>query len=87
MRVSRDYYDEYNALPKKVRRQVMRTLRHWGGWTKTSVYRKLSCPNLSPIEQVLISGVMGKAMHPTGEAKQLEIAFDWDQKSGSILCL
>lgn len=37
MRVSRDFYEEYNALPPKVRRQVMRTLKHWGGWTKTSV--------------------------------------------------
>ena len=87
MAVSKDYLEEYNALEPPVRRRIMRTLRHWGGWTKTSVYRKLSCPNLSPIERILIEGVMEKAMHPTGAAKQLEIDFQWDTKSGSILCL
>ena len=84
--ISKDYLNEYNALPSKTRRRVMNTLKYWGGWTKTSVYRKLQCPNLSPIERTLIEGVMQRATAPVQEGKQLEIAFDWNEKNGFILC-
>lgn len=85
--ISKDYLSEYNALPSKTRKRIMSTLKYWGGWTKTSVYRKLACPNLSPIERILIDGVMQRATASMQEGKQLEIAFVWDKKNGSILCL
>lgn len=85
--ISKDYLNEYNALPSKTRKRIMSTLKYWGGWTKTSVYRKLACPNLSPIERILIDGVMQHATAPVHEGKQLEIAFDWNEKDGFILCL
>lgn len=78
---SQSYFDAYQALPAEKRKKVLKTLRKWGGWTKTSVYRKLQCPNLSPIEQILVEGVMKHAQDP-----QLEIAFSWSETDGFILC-
>lgn len=55
---------------------------YWGGWTKTSVYRKLSCPNLSPIEEILVSGVMQRALAHQADGTQLTIDFGWDPRTG-----
>lgn len=60
----------------------MHVLMYWGGWTKTSVYRKLSCPNLSPIEEILVSGVMQRALAHQADGTQLTIDFGWDHRTG-----
>ena len=60
----------------------MHVLMYWGGWTKTSVYRKLSCPNLSPIEEILVSGVMQRALAHQADGTQLTIDFGWDPRTG-----
>lgn len=60
----------------------MHVLMYWGGWTKTSVYRKLSCPNLSPIEEILVSGVMQRAIAHQADGTQLTIDFGWDPRTG-----
>lgn len=86
MSLSNNYLQAYNELPSAARRRVMATLKYWGGWTKTSVYRKLDCPNLSPIEKVLIDGVMSRALHSaTDGGKQLEIRFEWSTDEGFLL--
>ena len=83
MDVPIDYFSQYNALPPHERKRILLALKYWGGWSKTSVYRKLQCPNLSPIEKVLIEGVFRRLMR---SGKQLEIAFDWSEEKGFILC-
>ena len=85
MSVPRDYLKEYNALPSADRKRILRVLMYWGGWTKTSVYRKLQCPNLSPIEEVLVSSVMDKAIAAANEATQLQIDFEFTAQNGFIL--
>lgn len=82
MSVPRDYLKEYNALPSADRKRILRVLMYWGGWTKTSVYRKLSCPNLSPIEEILVSGVMQRALAHQADGTQLTIDFHWDHYAG-----
>lgn len=82
MSVPRDYLKEYNALPSADRKRILRVLMYWGGWTKTSVYRKLSCPNLSPIEEILVSGVMQRALAHQADGTQLTIDFRWDPRTG-----
>lgn len=82
MSVPRDYLKEYNALPSADRKRILRVLMYWGGWTKTSVYRKLSCPNLSPIEEILVSGVMQRAIAHQADGTQLTIDFRWDHYAG-----
>ena len=82
MSVPRDYLKEYNALPSADRKRILRVLMYWGGWTKTSVYRKLSCPNLSPIEEILVSGVMQRAIAHQTDGTQLTIDFGWDHRTG-----
>lgn len=81
----RDYLQEYLKLPPKARKRVMEALMYWGGWTKTSVYRKLQCPNLSPIEEVLVSSVMDRAIAKNNDGTQLEIAFEFTAQNGFIL--
>ena len=83
--VLRDYLAEYLKLSSKTRKRVLSTLMYWGGWTKTSVYRKLQCPNLSPIEEVLVSSVMDKAIAAANEATQLQIDFEFTAQNGFIL--
>ena len=82
--VLRDYLAEYLKLSSKTRKRVLSTLMYWGGWTKTSVYRKLQCPNLSPIEEVLVSSVMDKAI-AAAEGTQLQIDFEFTAQNGFIL--
>lgn len=82
MSVPRDYLKQYNALPSSDRKRIMHVLMYWGGWTKTSVYRKLSCPNLSPIEEILVSGVMQRAIAHQADGTQLTIDFGWDPRTG-----
>ena len=82
MSVPRDYLKQYNALPSSDRKRIMHVLMYWGGWTKTSVYRKLSCPNLSPIEEILVSGVMQRAIAHQTDGTQLTIDFGWDPRTG-----
>jgi hypothetical protein len=82
MSVPRDYLKQYNALPSADRKRIMHVLMYWGGWTKTSVYRKLSCPNLSPIEEILVSGVMQRALAHQADGTQLTIDFGWDPRTG-----
>lgn len=82
MSVPRDYLKQYNALPSSDRKRIMHVLMYWGGWTKTSVYRKLSCPNLSPIEEILVSGVMQRALAHQADGTQLTIDFGWDPRTG-----
>ena len=82
MSVPRDYLKQYNALPSSDRKRIMHVLMYWGGWTKTSVYRKLSCPNLSPIEEILVSGVMQRALAHQADGTQLTIDFRWDHYAG-----
>lgn len=82
--VLRDYLAEYLKLSSKTRKRVLSTLMYWGGWTKSSVYRKLQCPNLSPIEEVLVSSVMDKAI-AAAEGTQLQIDFEFTAQNGLIL--
>lgn len=83
MSVSTDYYDQYMKLAAKDRKWVLRTLMYWGGWTKTSVYRKLHSHSRSRIEEVLVAGVFRSIKrHQDG---QLKIDFDWTEDAGLIL--
>lgn len=86
MSVPVDYFSLYNSLPAKDRKLVLHTLMHWGGWTKTSVYRKLQCLTLSPLEALLLSSVFASLTRPR-KSKQLEIDFDWDNADGFNLYL
>ena len=57
--VPHNFLDVYQSLPRRSRTLVLRELRRWGCWTKTTVYRKLAGESVTPIEQVLIDGVLG----------------------------
>ena len=69
------YIARYEAMPAQQRKRVLALLKKWGGWTKTTVYRKLAGESLSPIEEVLIDGVFRR--YASG---QTEIEFVWDNK-------
>lgn len=86
MNIPVDWFSLYSTLPPAQRKKVLRTLKYWGGWTKTSVYRKLQCPNLSPIEKVLVEGVFQCVLHEEqNKQQQLEIDFRWSEKEERII--
>lgn len=78
MSASVNYYLRYTELPPKDRKWVLHTLAHWAGWTRTTVYRKLQCKNLTPVESVLVNGVLSAVLIPRIDGKQLVIEFDWE---------
>lgn len=63
-------------MPTIVRRHILFHLKRWGGWTKTTAYRKMSGESLTPMEEVLLDGVFEAYQKRAG--KQLEISFQWD---------
>lgn len=82
MKHPRDYREQYNALPYNRKQLALANLKRWGCWTKTTVYRKLAGESLSPIERVLIEGVLDTYTRRQ-DAEQLIIDFDWDAAQNS----
>lgn len=83
MSVSTDYYEQYMSLEAKDRKRVLHVLMYWGGWTKTSVYRKLHSHSRSRIEEVLVAGVF-RSLRKNKDS-QMKIDFDWTESDGLIL--
>lgn len=75
-----NYLEQYNALPRSVRSRILRALRKWGAWTKPTAYRKMGGESLTPIETVLVSGVMKYYTQDAGF--QQEISFVFDSETG-----
>ena len=71
-----NYSKIYRSLTLSKRKLVLATLRKWGGWTKTTVYRKIDGESVTPIEKIMLDGVFSAARR--NDAKQLEIKFEWD---------
>lgn len=76
MRTPKNYTATYEQMPTIVRRRILYHLKRWGGWTKTTAYRKMSGESLTPMEEVLLDGVF--EAYQKRMAKQLEITFLWD---------
>lgn len=79
-KVPSNYLEQYSALPRSVKSKILRSLRKWGAWTKPTAYRKLSGESLTPIETVLVDGIMN--FYKSEANLQLEIDFDFDIESG-----
>jgi len=84
MSVSEGHLSEYNALPASARRWVLRMLRSWAGWSRTTVYRKLECGTLCRLESLLLSSCLEAAHHPQSDGQQLVIRFDWSDGEGKM---
>jgi len=84
MSVSKGRLSEYNALPASARRWVLRMLRSWAGWSRTTVYRKLECSTLCRLEELLVSGCLKAAHNPQSDGQQLLISFDWSDGEGKM---
>lgn len=72
-----DFTEAYKALTPYRRRKIMSTLKYWGCWSRQTVYRKLAGESVTPLEHVMISGVMSVYQtepHP----EQLAIGFEWN---------
>lgn len=82
MNVPQDYRELYDALPYKRKQQALAAFRKWGCWSKATVYNKLGGESVTPIEQVLIDGVLRTFSAP----EQLEINFIWDASDESLKC-
>lgn len=52
-------------------------LKYWGCWSRQSVYRKLAGQSVTPLERVMINGVMTVYLHEQNP-EQLTINFEWD---------
>lgn len=76
MRTPKNYTATYEQMPTIVRRRILYHLKRWGGWTKTTAYRKMSGESLTPMEEVLLDGVF--EAYKNRMSKQLEIIFLWD---------
>lgn len=55
---------------------VLALLKKWGGWTKTTAYRKMAGESVTPLEQVMLEGIFAVYVKRE-EAEQLMIAFEW----------
>lgn len=84
MSVSKCWLDEYNALPAPARKWVLRVLKEWGGWSRSTVYRKLECPTLCRLENLLLESVVRAAHGPQLDGQQLVIDFDWSGGEGMV---
>ena len=84
MAIPKDYRLMYDALPYKRRQLVLAALKKWGCWSKATVYNKLAGDSLTPIEQVLVDGIMKHYSVP--EPEQLEIGFVFDDAEMSLKC-
>lgn len=84
MSVSKSHLSDYNALPAPARKWVLRVLRDWAGWSRSTVYRKLECDTLCKLENLLLSSVMTAAGCPMSDGQQLIIGFDWSDRSGKM---
>ena len=74
---SRDEYRIlYDSLSRKRKMMVLAEAKKWAGWTKMTFYRKIVCPNLPPMERMLLDGLL-KGNANRQNAGQLEIQFDW----------
>ncbi len=75
---------DYNALPAPARKWVLRMLMYWASWSKSTIYRKMECANLCPMEDLLLSGVLHAARQPQSDGRQLVIGFDWSDGEGKM---
>jgi hypothetical protein len=84
MSASQSHLSDYNALPAPARKWVLRVLRDWAGWSRSTVYRKLECDTLCKLENLLLSSVMTAAGCPMSDGQQLIIGFDWSDRAGKM---
>lgn len=82
MLVIKNYKEQYDALPCKQRKAVLAAFRKWGCWSKATVYNKLAGQSVTPIEQVLIDGVM--SFYSKTVSQQLELTFVWDDETKGL---
>lgn len=83
MSIPKDYREQYSALPYKRKQMVLALLKKWADWSDTTVRRKLAGESVTPIERILLEGVLSFSGRP--DAEQLEIQFDWDGVQEAIV--
>lgn len=77
-----NYRERYDALPVKLKKKALRLFLRWGCWSKQTVYNKLADDSVTPIERVLIEGVLNHC--ESQKALQLDLVFVWDDSSMSL---
>lgn len=85
MNIPKNYRELYDALPYKRKQLALAAFKKWGSWSKATVYNKLAGASVTPIEQVLMDGVLS-VYSRRPDAEQLEIAFVWDDAEMCLKC-
>ena len=80
----KNYTNTYASLPPVTRRRILATLKKWGGWTKSTAYRKMDGESVTPLEAVMLEGVF--RVYGDRIGLQMEIAFEWDDQTMKPVC-